>query len=98
MIKEEENFQLLDVREDWERAQVRITSSIHKPLGELINSSATFPNEYLDSEIDLVIYCKAGVRSRMACESVENNWFSRLYNLSGSMDDWKRIFSRVVPK
>ena len=24
MIKEEENFQLLDVREDWERAQVKL--------------------------------------------------------------------------
>ena len=95
MIKEEENFQLLDVREDWERAQVRITSSIHKPLGELINSSATFTNEYLDSEIDLVIYCKAGVRSRMACETLKTIGFSRLYNLSGGMDDWAQSFPEL---
>ena len=88
MIKAEEVFQLLDVRESWERSQSRILSSLHQPLGELINSSVVSPHKDLNRSINLVIYCKAGIRSRMACEALKSIGFTRLYNLSGGMDDW----------
>ena len=95
MIKAEEVFQLLDVRESWERSQSRILSSLHQPLGELINSSVVSPHKDLNRSINLVIYCKAGIRSRMACEALKSIGFTRLYNLSGGMDDWGQSYPEL---
>ena len=95
MIKAEEVFQLLDVRESWERSQSRILSSLHQPLGELINSSNVSPHKDLNKSINLVIYCKAGIRSRMACEALKSIGFTRLYNLSGGMDDWGQSYPEL---
>ena len=95
MIKAEEVFQLLDVRESWERSQSRIISSLHQPLGELINSSVVSPHKDLNKSINLVVYCKAGIRSRMACEALKSIGFTRLYNLSGGMDDWGQSYPEL---
>ena len=95
MIKAENTLQLLDVREGWERSQSRIISSLHQPLGEMINSSTVTPHKDLNKSTNLVIYCKAGIRSRMACEALKSIGFSRLHNLSGGMDDWMQSFPEL---
>jgi len=75
----------LDVREDWERALTQIEPSHHLPLGQIAQFEKLFD---LKKEAPLVVYCKAGVRSRFACEELKKEGFTRLFNLSGGMDGW----------
>lgn len=88
-IASDQEFLLLDVRELWEREEHRIDPSLHIPLGEFSSP------QHLDLPIapssgeKVVVYCKAGVRSRMACESLATLGFQNLYNLSGGMMRWE---------
>lgn len=88
MIKENKEILVVDVREDWERVISKISPSVHIPLGEFTSiEGPPLPIESKDSNI--LIYCKAGVRSRMACESLENKGFQNLFNLSGGILNWE---------
>ncbi len=57
-----DDYNLLDVRENWERKEKHI-GGIHIPLGEL-------PNRLNEIDIDkpVVVYCKSGMRSKRAIE------------------------------
>ena len=95
MIKAEEVFQLLDVREKLGKITVQNSFISSSTPGELINSSVVSPHKDLNRSINLVIYCKAGIRSRMACEALKSIGFTRLYNLSGGMDDWGQSYPEL---
>ena len=92
MILGEKNFQVLDVREDWERQRNSIQPSFHEPLVNIITKSHQDLSLQLDPNKNLVIYCKAGVRSRMACQALESQGFKNLFNLSCGMDGWMQSF------
>jgi len=75
-----EQYNLLDVRENYEHAQYNIGGQ-HIPLGELANR-----NIEVSQEKDLVVYCKAGVRSKMAIEILKDKGFAKqLLNLKGGI-------------
>lgn len=75
-----EQYNLLDVREDYERVQHHI-GGLHIPLGEL----ASRVNE-ISQDKDLVVYCKAGVRSKIAIDVLKNKGFTKqLLNLKGGL-------------
>jgi len=75
-----EQYNLLDVREDYERAQYNIGGQ-HIPLGELANRA----NE-VSQEKDMVVYCKAGIRSEMAIDILKDKGFTmQLLNLKGGI-------------
>lgn len=96
MMAEKKDLQILDVREDWERMQSRIDPSLHQPLGSLVNSVPVSPLDCLIAEKEVVVYCKAGVRSRMACEALQSIGFNHLYNLSSGMDGWMNTFPELT--
>jgi len=75
-----ERYNLLDVREDYERAQYHIGGQ-HIPLRELADRV-----DEVFQDKDLVVYCKAGVRSNMAIDIIRNKGFtSQLLNLKGGL-------------
>lgn len=75
-----ENYNLLDVREDYEHAQHHI-GGLHIPLGELQRRTNELPQDK-----DLVVYCKAGMRSKMAIEILIDTGFPKqLINLKGGL-------------
>lgn len=76
-------FQLVDVREDFEREQFHI-GGLHIPLGELMarSSELSGPGPY-------VLYCEKGIRSSIAIQRLEAAGHAHLYNLSGGMKQWK---------
>ena len=87
-MKSKNEFLLLDVRETWEREECRIEPSLHIPLGEFSSpENLDLPVENSSAE-KIVVYCKAGVRSMMACQSLSALGFQNLYNLSGGMMRW----------
>ncbi len=88
MIMERSDLLLLDVREDWERELSRIDPSSHCPLGEFSSPDGpTLPADFEPGR-EVAVYCKAGVRSMMACQALEEMGYRKLYNLSGGMMRW----------
>ena len=77
--------QLLDVREDWERALGALSPSAHLPLTTL--SSADLST--LDPARPLVVYCAGGVRSAKAIPILRARAnFASLRSLSGGFKAW----------
>jgi sulfur-carrier protein adenylyltransferase/sulfurtransferase len=75
-------FQVLDVREDFERQICHISGSLHIPLAQLETKWTQ-----LSQETPVVIYCKSGGRSRKACELLIQKGF-HCQNLEGGILKW----------
>ena len=88
MMTERSDLLLLDVREDWERELSRIDPSSHFPLGKFSSPDGpTLPADFEPGR-EVAVYCKAGVRSMIACQALEEMGYRKLYNLSGGMMRW----------
>ncbi|MDX8553253.1 HesA/MoeB/ThiF family protein [Tenacibaculum sp. 1B UA] len=61
-------YNLLDVREDWEREQQHIGGQ-HIPLGELAHRY-----DEVNTEKPVVVYCKSGIRSQRAIDFLEQQF------------------------
>jgi sulfur-carrier protein adenylyltransferase/sulfurtransferase len=97
MMKGNPDLLLLDVREDWERELIRIDPSAHCPVGEFSRPEGpTLPPEFMP-EREVAVYCKAGVRSMMACQALEAMGYEKLYNLSGGMMRWSEDVDSSPP-
>jgi molybdopterin/thiamine biosynthesis adenylyltransferase/rhodanese-related sulfurtransferase len=76
--KNKEKYNLLDVREAWERDQFNIGGQ-HIPLIEL-----TVRKDEIYKDKDLVVYCKSGIRSKKAIDVlIKNNYNRAILNLKG---------------
>ncbi|MDP5229355.1 MAG: rhodanese-like domain-containing protein, partial [Cellulophaga sp.] len=73
------NFNLLDVRTETERSESAYIRSIHIPLNELAHRCQELPINK-----NLLVFCKSGVRSKLAIEILEKQGFAKqLVNLKG---------------
>ncbi len=86
-----ENVNLLDVREDHERAEYNIGGT-HIPLGRV----QAFQTDGIESwkEEEVVVYCRSGNRSGMAALFLEQNGFHNVVNLTGGMLAWRDKFDK----
>ena len=99
LLKGDDAPLLVDVREDWELAVCRIDGSISLPLSQLKQPvSIELPPE-LSPAADTVVYCKAGVRSMMACEILRESYgFEKVSNLAGGIDLWAETVDPAMPR
>ena len=82
--------QLIDVREDWERAVGAILPSTHVPLGQLLNGSAKDAVAALAAGKPTVIYCAHGMRSLKALAVLRERYgFTQAQSLRGGYEAWK---------
>lgn len=88
MMKVNPDLLLLDVREEWERQLSRIDPSAHCPVGHFAQPGGPSLPDDFRADREMVVYCKAGVRSMMACRSLVEMGYRKLYNLSGGMIRW----------
>jgi len=83
------SVQLIDVREDWERALGAIQPSVHAPLGTLGGDAARAALATLDPQKPTVVYCAGGVRSLKALAPLrETHGFTALRSLKGGFKAW----------
>ncbi len=84
---------LLDVRESSEYK----AGHIAEPEGQLPLTPALIPwssgvleknYQALPPDIDIIIYCKIGGRSKAAAKFLESKGFTRLYNMTGGFISW----------
>ena len=81
-------LQLIDVREDWERALGAIEPSVHLPVGTLEREGATVVGN-LNPAARTIVYCAFGARSLRAARFLrERLGFSVVSSLRGGFKAW----------
>ncbi len=83
---------VLDVREPHEY-QICNIGGVLIPLGELPARV-----HELDSERDIVVHCRTGIRSAQAVEFLQDAGFERVWNLEGGIYAWSDEVDPSVPK
>ena len=84
-----EKLNLIDVREDNERAEFNIGGT-HFRLRR-IQDMAIEELEPLKNK-EVICYCRSGNRSGMACLMLEHMGFTNTYNVTGGMIDWNEKY------
>ena len=84
---ENETFKLIDVREPSEYNDGHIKNSINVPLSALLGE---IDKSNFELDTKFIMICRAGARSRLACEKLFHDGFSfKLYNLDGGIISWQ---------
>ena len=77
-----EDFQLIDVREDFEYEMSNLGGELIPLSGILIESGK------IDKTKPVIVQCRSGNRSAAAIMQLEQKGFTNLYNLKGGMLAW----------
>ena len=82
MVKNKEEYLLIDVREDYEVAEGMVPGAMHIPLNDI-------PNRKNELRIDkeYFIICRSGARSLRVCEFLQENGY-KVVNVAGGMNTW----------
>ncbi len=81
-----EDFQLIDVREEFEYDTSNM-NGLNIPLGDVLREK-----DKIVKDKPVVIHCRSGKRSAQAIMLLEKEGFSDLYNLQGGILAWKDTF------
>lgn len=85
------NYQLLDVREEWERA-VDALPGAHLPLRALLQGPVDLNVLALDAKRPICVYCQSGKRSLRAIEHLaQQNTGLDWVNLAGGLNAWNQL-------
>lgn len=85
MIDDHVDFQLIDVREEYEFDSANLNGELI-PLGEIIENS-----EKIARDKPVVIHCRSGARSAAAIRELQSRYgFTNLANLKGGILAWSR--------
>ena len=86
LIEDSSDLIIIDVRRYSEFQQGRIPNAINIPVEEL-----EWEIEDLKENIDkpILVYCKAGHKSALACQMLEEEGFNNLYNLGQGILGYK---------
>ena len=87
------DIQLLDIREDWERALCLIAGSIEIPMGTLPGAL-----DRLDPERPVVALCHHGARSLRAAAWLRQQGFAQAVSLAGGIDAWARVVDPAMAR
>lgn len=85
MLQDQEDFVLVDVREQDEYDEGHIPNSILIPLGTI---EKDFEIKVPSKDKKIVIYCRSGRRSKEAYTKVVSLGYKNVYDLGG-IQDWK---------
>lgn len=77
-----ESLYMLDVREPNEWAAGHVAGAMHIPVGQL-----TERRQELDPNREMIVICRSGNRSGLACELLEEMGF-QVVNMTGGLNAW----------
>ena len=86
MNTEEDNILVLDVREPGETAGGKITKATQIPVGSVGQRIGEL-EKHKDKHI--IVYCKNGTRSGIACKELSKAGFEHVYSLNGGLVSWQ---------
>jgi rhodanese-related sulfurtransferase len=80
LINDKKDFQLIDVREEYEFDEANINGELI-PMGEVLDNI-----EKISKDKQVVIHCRSGKRSATVINALESqHGFTNLYNLTGGI-------------
>jgi rhodanese-related sulfurtransferase len=85
-----EQLNIIDVREPHEHAEFNIGGTLI-PVGKIRNMEIEELEDLRGQE--LIVYCRSGNRSGMACMVLEQLGFANTVNVVGGMLDWQSKFA-----
>lgn len=88
-----ELWQMLDVREDWERNTAAIGDTIHIPMAKVPERLGE-----LDPQLQTAVLCHSGSRSRRVALYLKACGFRRVANVSGGIDLWSQTVDPSIPR
>lgn len=91
-LERSDSIELIDVREDYERAINQIPGSRPVPLDDLTSLLHT-----VDQTRDLVLYCRNGERSIAGVRRLRKAGFNRIWSLSGGVTRWSEEVDPALP-
>ena len=86
-----EEVNLIDVREPHEFEEVNIGGRL-VPLGKVQTMQIEELEDLKDKEV--IVYCRSGRRSMLACQMLDQMGFKDTYNLEGGILDWIRKYGQ----
>lgn len=90
-LDKQEDFQLIDVREEFEY-EVSNLNGENIPLGGLL-----IEVEKIATDKPVIIHCRSGARSAAAIMQLEAQGFTKLYNLKGGILAWAKEIDPNMP-
>ena len=81
--KDDDNFIILDIRDEADYDEKHIPGAINIPLKEL-----GYKVFALDKTKDIIVYCASGNRSKVAAKILINAGFKDVCNLTGGIKAW----------
>ncbi len=85
MMDNKEDFQLIDVREEFEFDAANIGGQLI-PLATILAEKSM-----ISRDKKVIIHCRSGARSAAAIQQLESNFgFDNLYNLKGGIIAWSK--------
>ncbi|MBT5377299.1 MAG: molybdopterin-synthase adenylyltransferase MoeB [Nitrospinaceae bacterium] len=96
MLDAKQPFKLIDVREPSEYGICKIDAATLIPLGDIEAKDIAKLNG-LNPDDEIVLHCKAGVRSLKALKALEEMGFSNLKSMRGGINEWSEKIDSSVP-
>ena len=90
--KNKTDYQLIDVREEFELEICEIGGE-HIPMGEVMDNL-----DKISKTKQVIIHCKSGARSGAVCQALETQGFSNVYNLKGGIIAWANDVDNSLTK
>lgn len=90
-IDQQEDFQLIDVREEFEYETSNLDGE-NIPLAEILLEKAK-----ISMDKPVIIHCRSGKRSAQAILLLEKEGYTNLANLQGGILAWKETFDPSMP-
>lgn len=88
-----ELWQLLDVREQWEREIARVSTAVHIPMGEV-----PLRLDELDPMRPVAVLCHGGRRSAEIAALLAQSGFVTVVNIEGGIDAWSQEVDPAIPR
>jgi adenylyltransferase/sulfurtransferase len=92
-----EKFTLVDVREPSEYDICRIDGSVLIPLGKIVEMKPQNLNG-LSQNDEIILHCKAGVRSLKAVKALKKIGFENVKSMAGGIEEWSEKIDPSVPR
>jgi len=81
-LRKGEPLYMVDVRETGEWEAGHIAGAVHLPLGQLAER-----HRELDSNKEIIVICRSGNRSGLACELLSEKGYN-VVNMTGGLNTW----------
>jgi rhodanese-related sulfurtransferase len=85
-LMNKEDVVVLDVREAAETIGGKITRAIQIPVGAMAKRIGELEKH---KDKTLLVYCKSGARSGVACKQLGKHGFDKVYSLNGGLMAWQ---------